>query len=850
MSAARTRFDVSVGEAPAGATAPIARLKDELAALERAYSPGHHGLWSARRRSELVDAALIELYEAATSAGDRASRTALVALGGYGRGALSPHSDIDLLLLHDGTETATVATVTEQLLYPLWDAGFTVGHAVRTPAESLHLAGERLDAATAILDARLLAGGADLLTSTSDPVLTWLRSDVDAFTERLANDARERRERFGSTAYLLEPELKEGGGGLRDIHAVGWLQVVRGRPLVDDGVLRAAERDQLDAAEEFLTRVRSALHLESGRRMDRLIREQQPDIASAMGFRDEPGLTAADGLMRAVFEHARVVDALTEDVILGRRSDDPTRRVVELSDVGDALALIAEAAEDGRALSTAELDSVEATLSPDEPVWSDAVRDAFLRILRAGRGAAEGLHVLDRTGLLVRLVPEWADVRCRPQRDPYHRYTVDVHLLRAFERMSLALASPDVDDPLEVVAAGHIAERDGVLLGALLHDVGKNGEGRHVAVGDRLASTILARMDVEGSTGELARFMVAEHLLLPDVATRRDLGDDDLILDVAARIETPERLAALYLLAKVDALATGPSAWTPWRQALIRELVAKVQRVFERGEMGVEVAERLADAIDRIRDLLKDEPPAEVERFILRMPRSYFLSIPPTQIARQFATIAPDLGRHDVRTSTRPAGRSGTYELLVVAADRPGLLSWIAGALSLVGLSILTAQVFTTEDGVAADLFEVQGAFEPVVGEERWRGFRSLLRKAIDGRVSLEHRMIEKRRHYPERSDTPVTVAVDNDASDFFTVVEIGAPDRIGLLYDITRTLSDMELDVHLAKVATYTDRVIDAFYVRDSVGRKLEDAQRTTMVESAMRARLAALPDLPEGDA
>ena len=212
---------------------------------------------------------------------------------------------------------------------------------------------------------------------------------------------------------------------------------------------------------------------------------------------------------------------------------------------------------------------------------------------------------------------------------------------------------------------------------------------------------------------------------------------------------------------------------------------------------------------------------------------------PPAQIARYYATIEPDLGKHDVRTSTRHGGRPGTYELLVVAADRPGLLSWIAGALSSAGLSILTAQVFTTEDGVAADLFEVQGVFEPVVGEERWREFRGLLRKAIDGRVSLEHRMTEKRRHYPERSDTPVTVAVDNDASDFFTVIEIGAPDRIGLLYDITRTLSDLELDVHLAKVATYTDRVIDAFYVRDALGRKVLETADVASAERSIRALL-----------
>ena len=585
--------------------------------------------------------------------------------------------------------------------------------------------------------------------------------------------------------------------------------------------------------------MRSALHLQSGRKSDRVLRDQQDDIARAMGFEDEPRLLAADGLMRAIFEHARAVDALTDDVIIRRsRTDGGAPVPVELADAAEAFALVASWVEEGRQPSAAELDALEA-IAAEPFVWSDTVRDAFLRLLRAGPAAVDGLRALDRTGLLVRAIPEWADVRCRPQRDPYHRYTVDMHLLRAFERTSRALAAPDAEDPVEVVAVDLIRERDGVLLGALLHDVGKNGEGSHVAVGDRLASGILERMGVEGSTRALATFMVAQHLLLPDTATRRDLGDDDLILDVAARIETPERLAALFLLAKADALATGPAAWTPWRQTLIRELVAKVRRVLERGEMGVEVAERLTDAIGRVRDLLHDEDAAAVERFIMRMPRSYFLSIPPAQIAQHYATIAPDLGRHDVRTSTWPGARAGAYELLVVAADRPGLLSWIAGALSLAGLSILTAQVFTTEDGAAADLFEVQGAFEPVVGEERWREFRHVLRKAIDGRVSLEHRMTEKRRHYPERSDTPVTVTVDNGASDFFTVIEVGAPDRIGLLYDITRTLAELELDVHLAKVATYTDRVIDAFYVRDALGRKLDDAEQTSAVGAALRARI-----------
>ena len=830
------------GDAAAVGTPPITRLQHELSALERAYSPGHHGLWSARRRAHLVDAALIELFEAATPTGERAPRVALVALGGFGRGALCPHSDIDILVLHDGASADPVAALSEQLLYPLWDAGFRVGHAVRTLEEADAMAADRLDVATAMVDARLLTGNTELLADASNAVLTRLRSDVDGFTARLTKDAVARRERFGSTAYLLEPELKEGGGGLRDIHALGWLQQVRGRPVEDHGLLRAAERVRLDAAEEFLTRVRSALHLETGRGTDRLIGELQPGIAEAMGFADEPRLIAVDGLMRAVFEHARLVDAIVDEVVIhDRRAGGAASTTIEVAGVAEALALVAGAAEAARPLSVAELDAVESVDVSDTTGWWDtAIRDAFLRILRAGPGASGALESLDRTGLLERVIPEWRDVRCRPQRDPYHRFTVDVHLLRTFDAMARSLSAPDQSDPAEAVAAERVEERDGALLGALLHDVGKTGEGGHVHIGERVAAAILERMGVPPATAELARFLVAEHLLLPDTATRRDLTDDDLIMDAASRIATPERLAALYLLAKADAHATGPAAWTSWRQTLIRELVAKIQRVLERGEMGLEIAGRLTESVVGVRERLAGEPAADIDRFVLRMPRGYFLSVPPEQIARHYATITPDVGMLEVRTAVQPGFRPGTFELLVVAADRPGLLSWIAGALSLVGLSILSAQVFTTEDGVAVDLFAVQGVFEPDVREERWREFRSLLRKAVDGRVSLEDRLGDKRRHYPERGATPITVTVDNAASDFFTVIEIGGPDRIGLLYDITRTLSEMDLDVHLAKVATYTDRVIDAFYVRDPVGRKLEDPERSQALEQALRERLA----------
>jgi [protein-PII] uridylyltransferase len=416
-----------------------------------------------------------------------------------------------------------------------------------------------------------------------------------------------------------------------------------------------------------------------------------------------------------------------------------------------------------------------------------------------------------------------------------------VHLLDALARVGRIVAGElPQDDPVAAEARAQIGDLDAVLLGALLHDIGKNGEGGHVEVGERVARSVLDRIGVSGETRDLALFMVANHLLLPDIATRRDLTDDELITDVAARIGTPERLAALYLLVVADAGATGPAAWTPWRRSLVRELVVKVQRVFERGDMGREVAERLTDRIDRLRDLLNAAPSHEIERHVLRMPRSYFLSVDAEAAARHFSLIAPPVGANEVRSGAVDGDRSGAYELLVVAVDRPGLLSWIAGSLSLAGLSILTAQAFTTDDAVAVDLFEVEGAFEPEIREERWREFRTVLRRVLEGRISLEHRVEDKRRHYPApRRPSPVTVRVDQDASDFFTVIEVGAPDRIGLLYDITRTLADLHLDVHLAKVTTYTDRVIDAFYVRDELGRKVDDPAQVSEIVAAFGARL-----------
>jgi [protein-PII] uridylyltransferase len=810
----------------------VGRLIDDLRALDRAYAIGHHGRWSAARRAEIVDGCLRDLFGTTATA----SGLALVALGGYGRGALSPGSDIDLLILYDGPNVDDVAALAGRLLYPLWDAGLRVGHAARTPIECAD-ASAGLDAATAMLDGRLLAGDDVLWERGHAAVLERVRRDPRAFATGLVDDRDVRRGRFGSVSSLLEPELKEGAGGLRDVQALGWLQVAVGASLEQAGLVRAAERRAVEEAEEFLVRVRSALHLETGRGSDRLVLEQQPPIAAGMGFVDEPGLPSIDGLMRSVFEHARQVEHVISSAFDRYLRGSSPLPEVEPTPAGILRAFVTVVREQG-VMPAAALDAMTPTTIA-VGAWPDEVRDAFLELLRSGPEAAAALETLDRIGLLERYLPAWSDVRCRPQRDPYHRSSVDVHLVDAFAAAA-SLLDDAGDDPLAVEAASAIEDRDGLLLGALLHDIGKTGRGEHVAVGADVARGTLEHMGVAGATADLARFLVSEHLLLSDTATRRDLEDEELVHGLATTIAQPSRLAALCLLTIADARATGPLAWTPWRSALLRELVAKVGRVLERGDVEPGTAERLSGRADQIRAALEGEDPAEVERFLMRMPRGYVSIVQAERVAAHFGLVARPMGAREVRTAAAEGTRPGTYELAVAAADRAGLLSMIAGALTLAGLSILTAQVFTTEDGVAVDLFEVEGAFEAEVGEERWRDVRGTLRRAIEGRLSLDHRVHAKRAHYPEpRQDVPVRVTIDNDASDFFTVVEVGAPDRLGLLFDVTRALAELRLDVHIAKVATYGVRVVDAFYVRDALGRRVEDPDRIGEIEQVLRSSL-----------
>jgi [protein-PII] uridylyltransferase len=753
------------------------------------------------------------------------------------------------MVLHGERRPDRVRAVAERMFYPFWDAGLPLGHAVRTVRQCVEGFSERLDAATALLDARLLWGEEQLFEELQRRLAREIRRDPSAFLVRLQEGRAVRLDVHGSCSQMMEPDLKESTGGLRDIHTIGWAsRLISGEQTTVDGdagaLLRAPEARALVDAEEFLVRLRSALHLETGKRSDRLFFEHQPGIAELFGFEPGEGLGAADALMRGLFQHTRQVEHVTDEV-LGRAflavRGGPARAASSdaPSTPEEVMRAFADSAQDGQPLDPGTHDAIEEAGLDEVPYpWSEEIRHAFMDLLMAG-DRERALETMDRMGLLSRFIPEWESVRCRPQRDPYHQYTVDVHLVRATSEAARFLSGAGQDDVIARAAAA-VRDRDAMILGVFFHDIGKTGEGPHVEVGERIARDVLERIGVSPSTSDHVLFLVRHHLLLSDTATRRDLSDENLVVDVAASVGDPERLAMLYVLTAADAIATGPHAWTPWRQALIRELVGKVEHVLTRGEIGRDTAGDLEARTAALRAILLDEGDAAAEVYVKRLPRAYVLAVPTETAARHFRLLAPSIGAADVRTEARPGERGGTFDLTVVAADRPGLLAKIAGALALNGLNILSAQAFTTEDRVALDLFAVESVFEDEIDEDRWRRFRTDLRKAIEGRVSLEYRVREKRRLYPRpRTVTPTSVTVDNDTSDFFTVVEVSATDRIGLLFDLARAFHELELDVHVAKVATLGSRVVDAFYVRDLFGQKIEEPEHIREIERAVLSRM-----------
>ncbi len=815
----------------------------------------------------------------------------LLAVGGLGRREMCPASDVDLLVLHPGAPADALETLVRVLVYPLWDAGLTVGYAVRTAREAL-AATDELDAATALLDARTIVGAPDALQSLRSAVLRRLRRQPQRFLHQLQAADAARHARFATPTESLEPDLKRGLGGLRDLQSLRWaaaaLVGASGlAPLVPAGLVGASDLPRLRQAESTLLAARVALHLVRAERAGRTdaparlavkddtVRfEHHEQVATRLGFTDSgPHDLAPHQLLRELalsartigHAHRRAWTLIRADLSHGRRRRTrPSEQhagtfelvggVLRLTEHENLRApdlpvrLLKALTEHGAILerhSASRLRDAATHSAPPPWIIGQEHSHAFLRILWAGAAALPALAELDDTGMLTVLLPEWEPTRGRTQRNPYHRFTLDRHGWNtAAELASLVTREAWAAETLE-----RVRDRDALMFAAVLHDVGKVHGEPHAQTGVPTARRLAERLGATEATLDAVERLVRLHLLLPDTARRRDLSDPALIADVAAHVGNPSTLAALHLLAVADGRATGPAAWNDWVGTLVRTLVGKVAAVLDD-----QVPDMLADeaaATARAAQALAEELGTTSERVrehLARMSTRYAAAVTPRAVVRHTLMAEHALDPGELRTRVTPGaqdpdGVDGVDELDVVALDAPGWFARVAGVVALHGGQILAADAFSRTDEVAFDTFRVRRP-SGATGSW-WARVEGDLVDAAVGRLAVRarvHRKARERSPRPGRvSDVPTTITFDEDPSGRATIVEVRTGDRLGVLYAIASAIAELELDIAIARVQTLGHEVTDVFYVRDQRQGPLDTDQRAEL-ELAITSALTDL--------
>ncbi|MFH8364390.1 [protein-PII] uridylyltransferase [Streptomyces anulatus] len=806
------------GSGPSGYAAARLRLLQQEA---RSGPPRRAAL------ARLTDDWLTGLFTAAaTRAGVRGA--ALVAVGGYGRGELSPRSDLDLLLLHDGSaDAAALAALADSVWYPVWDLGLALDHSVRTPGEARRTAGEDLKVQLGLLDARPVAGDLGLVASLRTAILADWRNQAPKRLPALHELCQERAERMGELQFLLEPDLKEARGGLRDATA---LRAVAASWVAD------APREGLAEARRTLLDTRDALHLTTGRATDRLALQEQDQVAQALGLLD------ADTLLRKVYEAARTVSYATDvtwrevNRVLRARSVRPKLRAMLSGGLGSKAApertpladgvvdadgevvlaraarperdpvlplrAAAAAAEAGLPLSRHLVRHLAATAQPLPVPWPPEARDELVTLLGAGEATVGVWEALEAEGIITRLLPDWERVHCRPQRNAVHTWTVDRHLVETAVRaasLTRRVHRPDL-----------------LLVAALLHDIGKGWPGDHSVAGEVIARDMATRIGFDKHDVGVIATLVRHHLLLVETATRRDLDDPATVRSVAEAVSSASTLELLHALTEADALATGPAAWSSWRASLVTDLVKRVAAVLA-GESPEEPEEAA--------------PSAEHERLAIEALR----------------TGEPVLALH-----TRPEEPVGDgeaepvgVELLIALPDRPGVLPAAAGVLALHRLTVRAADLraveLPNELGERADLLLLSWRVAAEYGSlPQAARLRADLVRALDGSLDIRARLAEREAAYPRRRGVkapPPRVAVAAAGSRRATVIEVRAQDAPGLLHRIGRALEGSAVRVRSAHVSTLGANAVDAFYVTGTDGEPLSPDRAAEVAREVEKA-------------
>jgi [protein-PII] uridylyltransferase len=892
-----------LAEAHAGGEAELRaivaqRLKTALmrarANAEQLLLKDRHGRRCAERLCRMQDEIIRILFDFAgrklypSQVPSEAERMTVVATGGYGRGLLAPGSDIDLLFLLPYKQTAWGESVAEALLYCLWDMGLKVGHATRTVNECIRQANADMTIRTALLEARYLFGDVKLFeefTTRFDKEV--VQGTAPAFVAAKLAEREERHRRAGQSRYLVEPNVKDGKGGLRDLHTLFWIakyvyRVREPEQLVERGVFAAEEYRLFRRCEDFLWSVRCNMHFVAGRAEERLSFDIQREIAVRLGYTERPGLQDVERFMKHYFLTAKDVGDLTSILCAGleERQATPTpvlsriiaklrpargqRKLTETDDFvidnnriniarpdvfkRDPVNLIRlfylaqkhnlEFRPEAMRAAARSLKLIDKAVREDE----EANR-LFVEILTSKNDAETVLRRMNESGVLGAFVPDFGRIVAMMQFNMYHHYTVDEHLLRCIgvleeiergENREVALAS-------ELIKTIQPQHRTVLYIAMFLHDIAKGRIEDHSIAGARIARRLCPRLGLNASDTELVSWLVEVHLVMSTLAQSRDLSDRKTIENFAAAVQSLERMKLLTILTTADIRAVGPGVWNGWKAQLLRTLYYETEPVLTGGFSEVNRAQRVAQAQAEFRTELTDWPEAEREAYIARHYPAYWLKVDlPHKLAQARFVQASERAGKRLATSVGFDAARGVTELTVFAPDHPWLLSIIAGACALAGANIVDAQIYTTTDGLALDTIAVSREFERDEDEAR-RAARigDAIEKALRGEIKLPD-AVPKRAAAKSRLRAfalEPEVTINNQWSARYTVVEVTGLDRPGLLYELTTTLSKLNLNIASAHVATFGERVVDVFYVTDLLGAQITTPTRQTAIKRPLLA-------------
>ena len=850
----------------------------------------------AQGLSDFQDALIRLTYEFVTEHVYRAQnpstaeRMAIVAQGGYGRGMLAPGSDIDLLFLLPYKQTAWGESVAEYMLYLLWDLGFKVGHATRTIAQCVRLSLSDMTIRTALLDARLILGDDRLFGEFQHRFRKEvLGADARAFVEAKLAEQEARHSRAGASRYLVEPNIKEGTGGLRDLHTLHWLAKhlypdKAEEEFVEAGVFTPHEYRSFRRCELFLWTVRCHLHFLTDRPEERLSFDLQRAMADRLGYRGHFGLSGVERFMKHYFLVAKEVGQLTRivcsalelkqlksvpalDALLApfswrrraklRRTSDfriENGRIYTVDkdafakDPVNFLRLFVVADENQAGFSPEVLRQVRANfrLIDDNLRANPTANRLFMRLLTDARDPEGVLRKMNEAGVLGRFVPDLGRVVSMMQFNMYHHFTVDEHLIRTIGYLSsIERGKLSMDHPVSSEVVRTIDNRRALYVAAFLHDIAKGRDEDHSIVGARLARELGPRFGLTASETETAAWLVEHHLTMSQFAQSRDLNDPKTVRDFAAIVQSRERLKLLLILTVADIRAVGPGVWTGWKGQLLRTLYFETEPLLGGGHTELTRTERVTRAQDALRERLAGWPSHDLERFIDRHYPAYWLRTDLDVIAEHAKLLrdAEAQGRTLVTHISTDAFR-GVTEITLLAPNHPRLLAMVAGACTGAGANIVDAQISTTRDGMALDTIHLEREFDHAEDEERRaRKIAVSIERMLSGETRPADVMQGKKKPKPRLSAFSVEpqVVIDNTLSDALTVIEINGLDRPGLLYDVTREISDLNLDIASAHIATFGEKAVDVFYVTDLTGKKITSSSRESLIRERLTKVLVA---------